>query len=112
MATFGNFANRLPDPAFNVAPDGSTTNAGASDFGPGFASVKFTSEQPTSITRTNSGRVITRSIVGHHWKIEIKYNPMTRAEFEPIATFLEEKKRETKTFLCCSSAVRFPTNCK
>ncbi len=47
MATFGNFANRLPDPAFNVAPDGSTTNAGSSDFGPGFASVKFTSEQPT-----------------------------------------------------------------
>lgn len=98
MATFGNFANRLPDPAFNVAPDGSTTNAGASDFGPGFASVKFTSEQPTSITRTNSGRVITRSIVGHHWKIEIKYNPMTRAEFEPIATFLEEKRGRLKPF--------------
>ena len=39
MATFGNFANRLPDPAFNVAPAGSTTNAGSSDYGPGFASV-------------------------------------------------------------------------
>ena len=77
MATFGTFANRLPDPAFNVAPDGSTTNAGAGDFGPGFASVKFTSEQPVSMTRTNSGRVITRAIVGHHWKIEISYHPMT-----------------------------------
>ena len=98
MATFGNFANRLPDPAFNVAPDGSTTNAGAGDFGPGFKSVKFTSTQPVSVTRTNSGRVITRAIVGHHWKIAISYNPMTRAEFEPIASFLEERRGRLKPF--------------
>jgi len=98
MATFGNFANRLPDPAFNIAPDGSTTNAGAGDFGPGFASVKFSSEQPVSMTRTNSGRVITRAIVGHHWKIEISYNPMTRAEFEPIYNFLEERRGRLKPF--------------
>ena len=98
MATFGTFANRLPDPAFNVAPDGSTTNAGAGDFGPGFASVKFTSEQPVSMTRTNSGRVITRAIVGHHWKIEISYHPMTRAEFEPIYNFLEERRGRLKPF--------------
>ena len=98
MATFGTFANRLPDPAFNIAPDGSTTNAGANDFGPGFASVRFTSEQPVSMTRTNSGRVITRAIVGHHWKINISYNPMTRAEFEPIASFLEERRGRLKPF--------------
>ena len=98
MATFGNFANRLPDPAFNIAPDGSTTNAGAGDFGPGFKSVRFTSEQPVSMTRTNSGRVITRAIVGHHWKIEISYNPMTRAEFEPIYNFLEERRGRLKPF--------------
>jgi len=98
MATFGTFANRLPDPAFNIAPDGSTTNAGAGDFGPGFKSVRFTSEQPVSMTRTNSGRVITRAIVGHHWKINISYNPMTRAEFEPIASFLEERRGRLKPF--------------
>lgn len=93
---FTSFANRLPDPAFKITEAGENANSG--DAGPGFASVKFSSEQPISVSRTNSGRVITRAIVSHKWKINITYNPMTRNEFEPIYNFLLERRGRLKPF--------------
>lgn len=88
MAQFSSFANRLPDPNFGIAEDGSAT--GTRVTGPGFASVKFASQRPVAISRTNSGRVITRAIANQKWNINISYNPMTRDEFEPIHNFLLE----------------------
>lgn len=96
MATFTSFANRLPDPNFGIGEDGSTSNSPI--IGPGFKTVSFSSEQPTSISRTNSGRVITRAIVAHRWKVQITYNPMTRDSFEPVYNFLLEKRGRLKPF--------------
>ena len=96
MANFSAFANRLPDPAYKITEAGDNHSSGTA--GPGFASVKFSSEQPVSISRTNSGRVISRAIVGHRWKINISYNPMTREEFEPVYSFLLEKRGRLKPF--------------
>ena len=93
---FSSFADRLPDPNFKITEAGENANGG--NAGPGFASVKFSSEQPVSISRTNSGRVISRAIVGHRWKINISYNPMTREEFEPVYSFLLEKRGRLKPF--------------
>ena len=97
MATFANFNTRLPDPNWGVNEAG---DAHATNFveGPGFASVKFDGNQPVSFSRTNSGRVTTRAIVGHHWSMSITYNPMTRAQFEPIYNFLLEKRGRLKPF--------------
>ena len=97
MGAFSAFANRLPDPAFGVDEAGQNTNS-AANYGPGFASVNFTKEQPTMMSRTNSGRVVTRSLVGETLKIAISYNPLTRAEFEPVYSFLTEKKGRLKPF--------------
>ena len=96
MSTFTNFANRLPDPTFGIGEDGSSTNSTIT--GPGFASVKVKSNQPVAFTRTNSGRVITRAIVGQFWSINVSYNPMTRDEFEPVYNFLLEKRGRLKPF--------------
>jgi hypothetical protein len=93
---FSSFANRLPDPVFKITEAGENSNSGLA--GPGFASVKFSSDQPISVSRTNSGRVITRAIVSHRWKINITYNPMTRDEFEPVYNFLLEKRGRLKPF--------------
>ena len=89
MATFTTFNNRLPDPnwGINEAGDGHASNYVE---GPGFAAVSFQSNQPVAFSKTNSGRVTTRSIAGQNWKINISYNPMTRAQFEPIYNFLQE----------------------
>ena len=93
---FSSFADRLPDPNYKITEAGENSSSGTA--GPGFASVKFSSEQPVSMSRTNSGRVITRSIVGQHWIIDITYNPMTRDEFEPVYNFLMEKRGRLKPF--------------
>jgi len=93
---FSSFADRLPDPNYKITEAGD--NSGSGIAGPGFASVKFSSEQPVSISRTNSGRVISRAIVGQRWSIDISYNPMTRDEFEPVYNFLLEKRGRLKPF--------------
>lgn len=93
---FSSFANRLPDPVFKITEAGENSNSGLA--GPGFAQVKFSSDQPISVSKTNSGRVITRAIVSHSWKINITYNPMTRDEFEPVYNFLLEKRGRLKPF--------------
>ena len=50
---FSAFANRLPDPNYKITEAGDNSSSGIA--GPGFSSVKFSSEQPVSISRTNSG---------------------------------------------------------
>ena len=88
-------SNRLPDPNYSIAETGA---GGSGTAGPGFASVKLESIQPTAVSVTNSGRVTSRSIVGHRWKIDISYNPMTREQFEPVFNFLMEKRGRLKPF--------------
>ena len=97
MAAFSAFNNRLPDPnwGINEAGDGHATNYVE---GPGFASLTFQSNQPTAFSRTLSGRVTTRSIAGQNWRINIVYNAMTRAQFEPIYNFLQERRGRLKAF--------------
>ena len=88
-------SNRLPDPNYSI---GETGVGGSGTAGPGFASIKLDSIQPTAVSVTNSGRVTSRSIVGHRWKIDITYNPMTRDQFEPVFNFLMEKRGRLKPF--------------
>ena len=95
MAAFSSFSNRLPDPNFSIEETG---KGGSGTAGPGFASIQFRSNQPVAISRTNSGRVTTRAIAGHNWKIAITYNPMTRDQFEPVYAFLQERRGRLKPF--------------
>jgi hypothetical protein len=95
MASFPSFSNRLPDPNYAIEETG---KGGSGTVGPGFATIKVTANQPTSVSITNSGRVTARSIAGHRWKIVISYNPLTRAQFEPIHNFLLERRGRLKTF--------------
>ena len=99
MATFTSFLDLLPSPdkPIGIAGQSLATNSGGTA-GPGYASVTFSSEAPIQFSRTNSGRVITRSIAGHKWNINITYNPMTRDEFEPIYSFLLEKNGRLNPF--------------
>lgn len=97
MSSFGSFANRLPDPNFGISEDGGRANTNIA--GPGFASVKFDSQRPVSVSRTNSGRVITRAIAGQKWNIQVTYNPMTRDEFEPVHSFLLDRGRLKPFFI-------------
>lgn len=80
------FSNILPDPVNKITDAGVSSGSGSA--GPGFASVTLRSLRDTQVSRTISGRGITRSHGSHMWDIEIQYNPLTRAEFEPVFSFL------------------------
>ena len=89
MASFTTFLDILPDPSNPIGDAGQAlaTNSGGVA-GPGFASVKLSSNRNTMVDKTNSGRSVARSIAGHTWKVGITYNPLTRDEFEPVYSFL------------------------
>ena len=89
MATFTSFLDILPDPNNPIGDGGQALATGSGGVaGPGFSKVSFTSESPTQVSRTNSGRVITRRMASQRWDINITYNPMTRDQFEPVFNFL------------------------
>lgn len=89
MGTYTAFQNILPDPNNAIGTGGEASGAA----GPGFASLNFSSDSATQVSRTNSGRVITRGTGAHKWTIKVNYNPMTRDEFEPVYSFLLQKGR-------------------
>jgi len=99
MTAFTQFQQILPDPYNYISYSGSSSGSdtGAA-YGPGFASVKLTSKQPTVVSRTNSGRVITRALVGHTWKADIAYNKLTESEFNPVYSFLISRMGRVEPF--------------
>lgn len=90
------FLTVLPDPSTKRSYWGAEDASG--DVGPGFASVKLTSDQNMMLTRTNSQRVISRASAGQKWNIDIGYHPMTRAEFNPVYTFLLQQRGPLNPF--------------
>lgn len=96
MPTFTTFSDLLPDPNNKI------NNAGVSDTtgnaGPGFAKIKFTSDNTTQVSRTISGRGVTASPSYHNWSFDISYNPMTRSEFDPVSSFLESRRGRLNPF--------------
>ena len=95
MSNFQNYQHTLPDPDNRINDGGQTGGTK----GPGFASVKLESEHNIMNTRTNSGRLISRELSGHKWNISLSYNPMTRDEFDPVYSFLLQKRGAMKPFL-------------
>jgi hypothetical protein len=92
------FSNILPDPVNKI------TNAGVYDnttgtAGPGFQGLSFRSVRDTQVSRTTSGRGVTRSQGSQHWEFDISYNPMTRAQFEPVFSFLLSRNARRSAFL-------------
>jgi hypothetical protein len=96
MTTFSSFSDLLPDPNNKINSAGAADASGSA--GPGFAKVKFTSQNQVQVSRTISGRGVTSSPGYHMWSFDISYNPLTRTEFEPVASFLEGRQGRLSPF--------------
>jgi len=101
---FTNFQDVLPDPNNTIGDAGQVTGTA----GPGYASVRLSSENSTMRTRTNSGRLISRAIGYHLWRISIEYNPMTRDDFQRIYNFLIHKRGGLTPFFVSLPQYRLP----
>jgi hypothetical protein len=98
MAVFTTFSDILPTPNYKITYAGQLGSPTLGFEGPGYASVKVDSVNQIMRDKTNSGRLIARAIAAHRWEIDIQYNPMTRAEFNPVSAFLQEKQGGLKPF--------------
>ena len=107
MGNFTAFQNTLPDPNNRITDAGA---AGGGSYGAGYSAVSFSSNQQVLRDRTNSGRLLARAKTGHNWKIKISYNPMTREEFEPINTFLLQRRGALNPFFVSLPQYRLPRN--
>ena len=106
MAAFSSFQDTLPDPNNSIGDAGQETGSA----GPGYASVELTSENKNIRSRTNSGRLISRSIAYHAWNVKIAYNPMTRADFENIYNFLIHRRGSMTPFFVSIPQYRLAQN--
>jgi hypothetical protein len=106
MAFFDN--TRLPDPDWGMDDKGEGSSSHTK--GPGFASVKLSSAQPLMRDRTNSGKLVTRSQLYHKWNISITYNPMTKAQFAPIYSFLLSKQVSGQPFFVALPQYKLDTS--
>lgn len=91
------FSNILPDPVNKITEAGVYDNS-TGTAGPGFASLAVRSVRDTQVSRTISGRGITRSQGSQNWEIDISYNPMTRDQFEPVYSFLLSRNARRSPF--------------
>jgi len=108
MATYSNYLNTLPDPNNPIGEAGEASSSGSK--GAGYSAVKLSSEHKIMNTRTNSGRLISRELSGHKWNINISYNPMTREEFEPVYTFILQKRGSMVPFFVSLPQYKQPKN--
>jgi hypothetical protein len=96
MPTFTSFSDLLPDPNNKINAAGASDATGSA--GPGFAKIKFASNNQVQVSRTISGRGVATSPGSHNWAFDISYNPMTRDEFDPVSSFLETRQGRFKPF--------------
>lgn len=87
--------NTLPDPNNRINAAGEDSSG---SYGPGFSSVTVTSQQPTVMNRSNSGLAF-RSINKYQkFMVDIKYNSLTKAEFNVVYPFLLQRQANLEAF--------------
>lgn len=96
MPTFNSFSNILPDPVNKITDQGDISSTGVA--GPGFSGLSFTSNGETQVSRTNSGRGVSRDQGSQYWSFTIKYNPMLREQFDPVDAFLASRNARRDPF--------------
>jgi len=94
------FQNILPDPLERIEISG-IWNVGVNTSatkGQPFASYSLSLKQPKEQDRTITGKLINRIKEYSAWSIKINYNPMTKAQFDPIYRFLMQRRGSLKPF--------------
>lgn len=88
--------NILPDPFNTIDREGEDVSGGVA--GPGFKSVKLSSVQEVLTDRSRSGITYRRINQYHQWKLDIRYNELTEAQFNTVYPFLLQRQSFQEPF--------------
>lgn len=87
--------NTLPDPNNRISASG---DDGSGSYGPGFSAVTVTSQQPIVMNRANSGLTFKSINKYQKFMVDIKYNKLTKAEFNVVYPFLLQRQASLESF--------------
>lgn len=105
---FTKFLDILPDPNIKIGAAGNQDEAGTA--GQGFASVKLSRNLDTDVSRAISGTMVRAWQSMPKWEVTLNYNPLTKAQFDPIYSFLLEKQNGLKSFYVILPTYKLPKN--
>ncbi len=89
----------LPTPDNGFSDAGSYVGSSSADYnGPGFASLKITSNQPVMNNRTNGGLLVRRVKAYQKWELGIQYNSLSKEEFLAVHSFILERQQTLEPF--------------
>ena len=88
--------NTLPDPVNTIDEAGTDASGGVA--GPGFKTVKLTSNQNVLTSRSRTGITYRRINQYHQWKVDISYNKLTKAQFNTVYPFLLQRQSFQEAF--------------
>ena len=88
--------NTLPDPNNKINVAGEVDSNGSA--GPGFSSVSLTSQQPLTVNRSNSGLAFRSISKFQKFSVDLKYNSLTKAEFNVVYPYLMERQASLEAF--------------
>lgn len=87
--------NTLPDPNNRISASGGDDSG---SYGPGFSGVTVTSQQPIVMNRANSGLTFKSINKYQKFMVDIKYNSLTKAEFNVVYPFLLQRQASLESF--------------
>ena len=87
--------NTLPDPNNRISASGGDDSG---SYGPGFSAVTVTSQQPIVMNRANSGLTFKSINKYQKFMVDIKYNKLTKAEFNVVYPFLLQRQASLESF--------------
>ena len=87
--------NTLPDPNNRISASGGDDSG---SYGPGFSAVTVTSQQPIVMNRANSGLTFKSINKYQKFMVDIKYNKLTKAEFNVVYAFLLQRQASLESF--------------
>ena len=88
--------NTLPDPNNKINAAGDIDSNGSA--GPGFSSVSLSSQQPITVNRSNSGLAFRSISKFQKFSADIKYNSLTKTEFNVVYSYLIERQASLEAF--------------
>jgi hypothetical protein len=101
------FLDILPDPNYRIDSAGFEDATGGVA-GPGFIKVNLSASQKKDRDFTIAGKMVNRANMYHSWLIGLNYNPLTKAQFDPVYNFLMEKKSSQKSFYVSLPQYKLP----
>jgi hypothetical protein len=91
-----NFQNVLPNPLYDITNAGISHSGGT--LGPGYLTIDMSEIKETMSSLSISGKLLSRSNNYPKWMVNLRYNPLTKEQFDIVYNFLMQRRGSRTPF--------------